>query len=178
MTLEVETIRPQGIAKIFQAVSAEVDALVRAAGDHPPIQSLGKDRLSDASSPPAIVWELLGGPVTAARQVGADRNLGTREIAERNERLLIHVWGEDFGATERLMNHFVAACRGGGERPGLTAFTFRAISTDWTESQSASSGLGRLCKLEIEICVPFTAAPLGISQGPHVLTLNTSITHQ
>ncbi len=173
MSQEVETIQPQGIAKVFEAVKAQVEANVRAAGEEIPLQALGGDRLSDATSPPALVWEVLGGPVTPARQTAADARLGIREIAQRNERILVHAWGVDFAATERLMNHFVAACRS----PVLTGHSFSVLSTDWTESQSASSGLGRLCKLLIEIRIPFTAEPIGISAPPHVLTLNTSI-HQ
>lgn len=171
MSSEEKVSRPTRIAKIFQAVAAQVEANVRDAGGQPPTQKLGGDRLSDALAPPAITWVILGGHVSPARQVGADNVLGIREIAERHVRILVHIWAEDFEKTEELANHFVAACRS----PVLTAYSFTAISEDWTEGQSASSGLGRLCKLEIEIRVPFTAEPLGLTTPPNVVTINPSV---
>lgn len=155
------------ISSVFAAVKAQLENALKALGQELPVHELGADHLATMSAPPRIVWVLDGGRVTPARQTGSgSRALGIREIAERNERCLIHVWGDDFDATDRLMNHFVAAAR-----EIASGFSFHALSTDWKVGQDQKTAAGRLCVLEIEIRIPFTAEPLAISQPPHTPTI-------
>ena len=158
------------ISKVFEAISEQVRSTIAAIGSELPEQKLGEENVSELTAPPAIVWAVRGGPVKPPRQTGADGNLGTRQIAQRSVRILVHVWNKDFTSTEILLNHFVAAARS-----VLTAFSFRALSEDWTTGQAARTNLGRLCVLEIEIDVPFTAEPIGVSAPPHVLTIETQV---
>lgn len=151
------------ISTIFKAVSQQLDNVLRGLGLQPPTHELGADHLAENGAPPQIIWVLDGGRVTSARQTGSGpRALGVREIAERNERCLIHIWAADFDATERLMNHFVAAARA-----CATGFSFQALSTDWKVGQEKKTADGRLCILEVEFGIPFTAEVLAVSAGPH-----------
>ena len=143
------------ISHVFAKVKQQLETTLRALGQELPIHELGEFHLASTSAPPQIVWVIRGGPVTPARQGSADGVLGVHELARRNERILIHVWAENFGATEILMNHFVAAAR-----EELSGYSFSAKSTDWSVGQDKVANKGRVCILEIEIGIPFTAEPL------------------
>lgn len=154
------------ISDVFNAVKTQLETTMLALGLAAPAHELGAFNLASTSAPPQIVWEIHGGEVTAARQNGDDGTLGIRELARRNERISVHVWGDSFDETEKLMNHFVAAAR-----TVATGFSFAAKSTNWMPGQDQRTAKGRVCILEIEIGVPFTAEPLGISQPPHTATV-------
>lgn len=155
------------ISTIFDAVKQQLETTLRDLGQALPSHELGSWHIDEHDAPPRIVWEVVGGPVTPTRQAGADGRLGIKQIGERHERCRIHVWDEDFTATETLMNHFVAAARA-----VMTGFSFSALSTNWLIAQSEKTVKGRLCILEIEIRLPFTAEPLPISAPPHPVTIN------
>lgn len=160
------------ISAVFAAVKATLQAALEAAGEELPRHELGAWKLPTTSGPNQIVWAIVGGPVKAPRQTGqGPKAASIRQIATRNETILVHVWGRDFEATERLLNHFVAACRA-----ACTSYSFEAHSTDWTVGQEAVTVAGRLCILTMEIRIPFTAEPIGVSQPPRTVTLNPTIT--
>lgn len=161
------------ISTIFGVVKQQLEKTLKALGSPLPSHELGSSHIDEHDAPPRIVWEVVGGPVTPAKQNGADRNGATiRQIGERHERVRIHVWDKDFTATEILMNHFVAAAR-----EVCTGFSFSALSTNWMVGQSEKTDLGRVCILEIEIRLPFTAEPIPVSHAPNVVAINGTIHH-
>ena len=147
------------ISKVFEAVRTQLNSALLRLGQPVPTHELGLDHQAMNDTFPRIVWELLGGEVHPTRQAGADRANGSvRQIAERRERIAIHVWEKDFERVEILMNHFVAAAR-----EIMTAFPFQALSTNWDPGQSSQTAHGRVCVLVIEVRIPFTAEPLAIA---------------
>jgi hypothetical protein len=161
------------ITTIFAKVKETLHANLAFIGDEQPSHELGSFHLSSTSSAPNIVWELVGGIVSAARQSSAGGRREIRQIGTRHERCRIHVWGEDFAKTEVLMNHFCAAAR----EACTSGFAFREVSTNWQVGQDQRTALGRLCILEVEFDVPVTAEPLALSKPPHHLILNGAIVH-
>jgi hypothetical protein len=159
------------ISTIFAAVKETLENALRDEGVELPRQELGAWKLPQTSAPNQIVWAVVGGPVSAPRQTGqGSAALGTRQIATRNETVLVHVWGKGgFDETERLLNHFVAACR-----RACTSYSFEAKHTDWTVGQESVTVTGRLCVLTMVIAIPFTAEPLAISSAPHAATVTGS----
>lgn len=160
------------ISAIFNAFKARLEAALTAAGEELPRHELGAWKLPSTSAPNQIIWVVLGGQIAAARQTGQGaRALDVRQIATRNERVAVHIWGKGgFDETERLLNHFIAACRYAG-----TAYPFTSISTDWMVGQDMVTNAGRLCILTIEIRIPVTAEPIGVSHAPHTVTLDPTI---
>ena len=159
------------ISKVFDAVKETLENALRDAGEELPVHELGAWRLPELGAPNRIVWAVVGGPVTAPRQTGqGSAALGTHQIATRNETVLVHVWGKGgFDETERLLNHFVAACR-----LTCTSYSFEPKSTDWTVGQESKTVAGRLCVLTIEVRIPFTAEPIAISAPPHTAAVTGS----
>ncbi|HVZ89635.1 MAG TPA: hypothetical protein VHG72_21920 [Polyangia bacterium] len=158
------------ISKVFEAVKTQLDAVLLSLGQPVPTHELGLEHQARNDSFPRIVWELLGGEVHPPRQTAADGRIGIRQIAERRERIAIHVWEKDFEHVEILMNHFVAAAR-----EVMTAFPFKALSTNWEPGQSGQTPYGRVCVLVVEVCIPFTAEPLAISAAPHTATIESQV---
>jgi hypothetical protein len=152
------------IQTTFEAVKKQLKSVLDGLGEDDVSHELGEEHISDSDALPRIVWVVIGGPVGAARQAGANGVIDKREIARRNERCQIHIWGEDFGATEILMNHFVAAAR-----ELMTAFSFQVKGTDWTQGQANKNASGRLCILDVEISIPITAEPIGITKPSSVV---------
>ena len=155
-----------------------------------PFHRLGEEYLSDSLAFPAIVWVPMGGPVTSARQSRADTtaqrsdgstNLGIKELAERHETVRVHVWNADFKSTEILVGHFVAILR----RPTLTGFSFSVRDMRWsigpqqkTQEPTEEKQSGTLCILEMELRIPLTFEPIGVSQPPHTATVVPVVNHQ
>lgn len=155
------------IASIFAAAKQQLETVLHAAGEQPPTHELGAWHAAEAASPPRILWVIDRGRVEPTKQAGNSRTaLGVRELSRRVERILVHVWAESVEAVELLMNHFVAACRA-----VASDYSFRALETDWTVGQAEVAPNGRLCILTIEVVVPFTAEPVGVSEAPHVPTI-------
>lgn len=159
------------ISTIFRAIRETLESTLRAAGEELPRHELGAFALTSTSAPPQIVWVIRGGQVVAPRQTGQGQNAASvRQIATRNERIDVHVWARDFDATERLMNHFVAAARS-----ACTAYSFEPLATDWSIGQDQGTVAGRVCVLTIEVRVPFTAEPIGVSHAPHTVTVTPTV---
>jgi hypothetical protein len=147
---------------------------------------LGEEHIAPSAAYPGIVWVPMGGPVTPAKQTGADapiraglgqQSKGVREIAERNVSIRLHIWDVNFKATEILMGHYVAALRA-----AFTAFPFKITHEAWGIGPSPTTKepvehlkSGSLCVVTVEFAMPLTAEPIGVSAGPHRLTLTPHI---
>jgi hypothetical protein len=160
------------ISKIFGAIKQTLETTLRNLGQPLPSHELGAWHIGEHDAPPRIVWEVVGGPVGPPNQLSAEGNRQIKQIGTRQERCRIHIWDEDFTATEVLMNHFVAAARA-----DMTGFSFSPLSTHWLVAQTEKTVLGRLCILEVEIRIPLTAEPIAISHPPHPVTITGTI-HQ
>jgi hypothetical protein len=161
------------ISTVFAAVKTLLDATLADAGQPAIKHELGAWKLPSTSAPNQIVWAIGRGIIKPARQAGqGPRAASIRQIATRSERIYAHVWGTDLDATERLLNHFLAALR-----YACTAFPYRALDTDWTIGQEAVTVAGRLCIVTFELDIPVTAEPIGISAAPHTVTITPTVTH-
>lgn len=161
------------ISTVFSAIKARLDAALAAAGQPAIRHELGAWQLPSNSAPNQIVWVVGRGQIKAPRQTGQGaRALNIRQIATRTERIYAHVWGGagGFDATERLLNHFLAALRA-----GCTSYPYRALETDWTIAQDSVTTAGRLCVVTFELDLPVTAEPLGLSPAPHTVTVNGTL---
>ena len=163
------------ISTVFAAVKTLLDATLEEEGQPAIKHDLGAWKLPSLSSPNQIVWVVGHGQIKPARQTGqGPRAQFIRQIATRVETIHAHVWGagQDFVATERLLNHFLAALRA-----ACTAYPYRALETDWTIGQEMVTAAGRLCIVKFELDIPVTAEPLAISHAPHTVTINPTVTH-
>jgi hypothetical protein len=163
------------ISTVFAAIKDRLDAALVAAGQPAIRHELGAWKLPSTGAPNQIVWVVGRGQIKAARQTGQGaRAINIRQIATRTERIYAHVWGGGggFDATERLLNHFLAALRA-----GCTDYPYRALETDWTIAQEAVTTAGRLCVVTFELDIPVTAEPLAISPAPHTVAVNGTFNH-
>lgn len=147
---------------------------------------LGEENLPPSADYPGIVWVPMGGPITPAKQRGADaplraglgqQSIGVNEIAQRNPAIRLHIWDVNFKATETLMQRYVAALR-----LAFTAHPFSAVHEAWgigpspnTKEPVQNVKSGSMCILTIELRMPLTAEPIGVSEGPHHVTVNPTI---
>jgi hypothetical protein len=177
------------IHKVFEKSKLALETALRGFDVILACHDLGEENLAPSAAYPGIVWVPMGGPVTVAKQTGADgpiraglgqQSKGIREIAERNVSIRLHIWDVNFKATEILYGHYVAALR-----LAFTAFPFRVTHEAWGIGPSPNTKepvehlkSGSLCVVTIEFGMPLTAEPLGVSEGPHHVTVNPVIPAQ
>jgi hypothetical protein len=170
------------IYKVFRSAKIAIENSLRDLQVVLANHDLGEEKLSPSMAYPGVVWVPMGGPVTVAKQRGADavlragqgqQSIGVNEIAQRNVSIRIHIWDEDFTATETLMGHYLAALR-----LAFTGHPFSAVHEAWgigpspvTKEPVANLKSGTLCILTIELRMPFIAEPLGVSAPPHHPTI-------
>jgi hypothetical protein len=174
------------ICTVFESAKQAIETVLRDNNVVLANHDLGEEKLAPSMAYPGVVWVPMGGPVTAAKQLGADSAMrraagkqatGVREMAQRNVSIRVHVWDTDFTATETLMGHYVAALR-----QALTAHSFEVTHEAWgigpsptTKEPVQNLKSGSLCILTIEIRMPFTFEKNTLSAPPHHPTIVPTI---
>lgn len=174
------------ISAVFNSAKLAVETILRDKNVVLANHDLGEENLAPSMAYPGVVWVPMGGPVTVARQLGADSAMrraagkqatGLREMAQRNVSIRVHIWDVDFTTTEVLMGHYVAAIR-----QALTAHPFEVTHEAWgigpspvTKEPVQNLTSGSMCILTIEIRMPFTFEPNVLSAPPHHPTIIPAI---
>lgn len=177
------------IHSVFEKSKLAIETVLRGSNVILANHDLGEEHLPQNGGNaafPGIVWVPMGGQITEAKQRSADavlragqgeQSIGVNEIAQRNPAIRIHIWNENFKATEILMRRYVAALR-----LAFTAHPFTAMHESWGIGPSPNTNepvknlkSGSMCILTIELRMPLTAEPIGVSEGPHHVTVNPQI---
>lgn len=172
--------------RIFEFLDEQVTIQLTELGVPVPFHKLGEEHMiREGQEFPMIVWVPIGGPITVARQLAADKQLDPtadgspriRQIGTRQETIHVHLWHQTLKDTETLLGHYVAMIR-----PLLTAFSFRVTGTAWSvttrppgNDTGTDVATGTKCVLAMELDIPLTLEPSWISAPPHHPTITPVI---
>jgi hypothetical protein len=114
--------------------------------------AFGGKALDAHSNTPRVVWRVASGTFGGTPRPG----LNPRPLFNRLLMLEAHLWGDDYGATEALLE---AVCRA---MQKAASGSFQPLKEQWPtedDKQRSARVKGCLCILTFSVMVPVTAAP-------------------
>lgn len=148
-----------GLSDFFAAVQTKMTATLTGlpVPEAVPLFAVGEDKLTIEDAPPRIVFVPRHETIRGPHSQGGDGIRNPRPLRTRHATVQIHVWGaavapatDDFAATEKLVNHLVAAIH------DVAHGVHEELSGNWSTAQASSTRLGLVYVLEMQIEIPLT----------------------
>lgn len=125
------------LRKVFESIAGEFE---------PDVRIVGPERKDDTSKPSRISWDPRGAKQEHPQRVGGGAK-DDGHIMTRHWLVEVEVWGEDFDATEALVDRFLAVMH-----DKCTAFSYRPGEEKW--NTGGVSGNGCICTMMVTIVAP------------------------